>query len=205
MMKSIMCVAFGILLVLVLSTSYAQEAKVEQVQIYGQIKGIVYFNDTFQINEDMNPVRITGVTARHITSETATLAKLTYDNLYQYLEDQEKDRLRQLSNENLIITINARGEDVVAVKFGIIVYDAFKDFLGSLTAVIMDPPNTGMQWNYNPAYLFMFKKYGVVGVFVREARLVDGSIWKFDESFVMSKFSERLYEITKEQIVESDL
>ena len=68
----------------------------------------------------------------------------------------------------------------------------------------MDPPTVSMQWEYNPIYLFKFEKYGVVGVYVRQARLKDGRIWNFDENFIKSKFSERLGEITKEQIVGSD-
>ena len=68
----------------------------------------------------------------------------------------------------------------------------------------MDPPTVSMQWEYNPIYLFKFEKYGVVGVYVRQARLKDGRIWNFDENFITNKFSERLGEITKEQIVGSD-
>ena len=61
-----------------------------------------------------------------------------------------------------------------------------------------------MQWDYRPAYLFKFEKYGVAGVYVRQARLKDGRIWNFDEDFVTGKLSERLGEITKEQIIGSD-
>ena len=93
---------------------------------------------------------------------------------------------------------------VVAVKFGIIVYDAFKEYLGGLTGITMDPPSVGMQWEYDPIYLFKFEKYGVVGVYVRQARLEDGRIWNFDESFITSEFSKMLGDITKEQIIGSD-
>ena len=67
----------------------------------------------------------------------------------------------------------------------------------------MDAPTVGMQWNYNPIYLFKFEKYGVVGVYVRQARLKDGRIWNFDEDFITGELSGRLGEITKEQIVGS--
>ena len=52
--------------------------------------------------------------------------------------------------------------EVVAVKFGIIVYDAFQQFLGGLTANSMDSPTVGMKRDYNPLYVFRFEKYGVV-------------------------------------------
>ena len=108
-----------------------------------------------------------------------------------------------LAREGLTITVNARGENVVAVKFGVIVYDAFKEYLGGLTAITMDPPTTNMQWTYNPPYLFKFRKYGVVSIFVRQARLKNGKIWNFDENFVTKKFSERFGKLTKKQIKES--
>lgn len=202
-MKLILCVAYGTLLVLTSSVSYAQEARIEQVDIYENAKGIVYFNEAFHINEKVAPVQIKKVTVRHIPSETAMLADVFYDSLFRHLEDHEKKRLRQLAKEKLTITIDAEGEGVVAVKFGIIVYDAFKEFLGGLTGITMDSPTAGMQWEYNPIYLFKFEKYGVVGVYVRQARLKDGRIWNFNENFITSKFSEKLGKITKEQIVGS--
>ena len=202
-MKLILCVAYGTLLVLTSSVSYAQEARIEQVDIYKDAKGIVYFNEAFHINEKVAPVQIKKVTVRHIPSETAMLADAYYDSLFRYLKDHEKKRLRQLAKEKLTITIDAEGEGVVAVKFGIIVYDAFKEFLGGLTGITMDSPTAGMQWEYNPIYLFKFEKYGVVGVYVRQARLKDGRIWNFNENFITSKFSEKLGKITKEQIVGS--
>ena len=192
------------LLAFAFSTIRAQEAPVEQVHIYEDQNGIVYLNEAFYINEDNGPVRISKVTVRHIPKKTAMVADAYYDGLFRYLKDHDKKRLRKLSKENLTITVDADGKDVVAVKFGIIVYDAFKEFLGGLTGITMDAPTVGMQWNYNPIYLFKFEKYGVVGVYVRQARLKDGRIWNFDEDFVTGEYSGRLGEITKEQIVGSD-
>ena len=203
-MKLVLCVAAGVLLILTISVAHAQEARVERVNIYENETGVVYFNEAFHINEEVSPVRIKKVTVRHIPSKTATLADAYYDALFRYLTDHDKSRLRRLSKEVLTIIIDADGEGVVAVKFGIIVYDPFKEYLGGLTGITMDPPSIGMQWEYDPIYLFKFEKYGVVGVYVRQARLEDGRIWNFDENFITSKFSERLGEITKEQIVGSD-
>ena len=181
----------------------AQEAQVEEVHIYKDAKGILYRNEAFHINEKVGPVRITRVRVLHIPKKTAMRADAYYDALFRYLEDHDKDRLRRLAKETLTITIDAEGEGVVAVKFGIVVHDAFKEFLGGLTGITMDTPTVGMQWDYSPAYLFKFEKYGVVGVYVRQARLKDGRIWNFDENFITSEFSKRLGEITKEQIVGS--
>ena len=203
-MKSILCVACGIFLIFLFSFARAQEAQIEKVHIYKNEKGIVYLNEAFYINEEVSPVRIVKVRVRHIPGKTAALADVYYDAMFRYLKVHDKNRLRRLAKETLAITIDAEGEGVVAVKFGIIVYDAFKEFLGALTGVAMDPPTVGMSWEYNPVYLFKFEKYGVVGVYVRQARLQDGRIWNFDENFITSKFSERLGEITKEQIVGSD-
>ena len=201
---SIVCGALLASISFMCSPSDAQEARIEQVHIYEDAKGIVYLNEAFHINQESSPVQIKNVTVRHIPGETAALADAYYDGLFRYLEDHEKLRLRKLARETLTITIDADGGEVVAVKFGIIVYDAFKEFLGGLTGITMDPPTDGMQWDYNPAYLFKFKKYGVVGVYVRQARLKDGHIWNFDEDFITREFSDRLGEITREQIVGSD-
>ena len=191
----------GMLMAMALSTVQAQEAQIEEITIYRDVKGKVYHNEAFNINEDASPVRITNVSVSHIPGETASLAEAYRDSLFRYLDDGEKNRLRRLAREKLTITIDASGESVVAVKFGVIVYDAFKEYLGGLTAITMNAPTTGMQWEYNPIYLFKFEKYGVVGVYVRQARLKDGSIWNFDENFIRTKYSEMLGEITKEQII----
>ena len=203
-MKSLLRVACVTLPAFAFSVAYAQEAQVEQIHIFENTKGVVYLNEAFHINEKSGPVQVTRVVARHIPSKTATLANAYYDALFRYLEDNDKDRLRRLAKETLTITIDAEGEEVVAVKFGIIVYDAFKEYLGGLTGVTMDPPKFEMQWEYSPAYLFKFEKFGVAGVYVRQARLKDGTIWNFDEDLITKKLSERLGEITKEQIVGSD-
>ena len=154
MFRVISRIVFGILLTLALTTTRAQEAQVEQVHIYEDQKGIVYLNEAFHINENNGPVRISKVTVRHIPKKTAVIADAYYDGLFRYLKDRDKKRLRRLSKENLTITIDAEGDDVVAVKFGIIVYDAFKEFLGGLTGITMDAPTVGMQWDYSPIYLF---------------------------------------------------
>ena len=194
----------GMLMALAFPVVQAQEAKVEPINIYEDTKGIVYLNEVFFINEESSPVRITNARVRHIPQETAVLAEAYRSSLFQYLKAHEKDRLRRLSRETLTITIDANGENVVAVKFGVIVYDAFREYLGGLTAITMDPPTGGMQWDYNPVYLFKFKKYGVVGIYVRQARLANGRIWNFDEGFVTTEFSGKFGEITKEQVVGSD-
>ncbi|MDE0002610.1 MAG: hypothetical protein OXQ29_07935 [Rhodospirillaceae bacterium] len=203
-MKPILCVAYAALLALMFSPSHAQEARIEQIHIYENETGIIYLNETFHINQENSPVQIKKVTARHIPGKTAALAEAYYDGLFRYLKEHEKSRLRKLARETLTISIDAEGGEVVAVKFGIIVYDAFKEFLGGLTGITMNPPTVGMKWDYNPVYLFKFEKYGVVGVYVRQARLKDGRIWNFDENFITSEFSEKLGEITREQIVGSD-
>ncbi len=193
------------LAVLIFSVAQAQEAKIEDVTIYKDIKGTVYHNEAFYINEKDAPVRIVNVTGRHIPRETAALADAYRNSLFRYLGDREKDRLKRLARETLTITIDASGKNVVAVKFGVIVYDAFKEYLGGLTAITMDPPTNGMQWDYSPAYLFKFKKYGVIGIYVRQARLADGSIWNYDENFITSSFSKKYGELTKEQVAGSDV
>ena len=202
-MKTISLIA-GTLGTLAFSAIQAQEARVEQVTIYENVKGNVYLNETFFINENASPVHITDVVVRHIPRETAELADAYWDSLFQYLDDQKKENLQSLAKEKLTITINARGDNVVAVKFGVIVYDAFNEYLGGLTAITMDPPTTSMKWNYNPPYLFKFEKYGIVGIYVRQARLKNGGIWNFDENFVTNEFSGKLGEITKEQISGSE-
>ena len=201
-MKTIL--VFGMLVASAFPAVQAQEAKVDHITIYKDAKGIVYYNEVFFINEENSPVRINNVMLRHIPQETAVLAEAYRSSLFRYLEDHEKDRLRRLAKETLTITIDANGEKVVAVKFGVVVYDAFREYLGGLTAITMDPPTKDMQWDYNPVYLFKFKKYGVVGIYVRQARLGNGGIWNFDEDFIKNEFSEKFGEITKEQIVGSE-
>ena len=124
-MHSTLCIAYGMLVALAFSTAHAQEAQIEKVHIYENEKGTVYLNEAFHINEETGPVRITKVDVRHVPSKTAAVADAYYDGLFRYLSDHDKDRLGRLAKESLTITIDAKGQGVVAVKFGITVYDAF--------------------------------------------------------------------------------
>ena len=191
-------------LVSLCSLSLAQEAREESIKLYKNFNGKIFYNSTFFINDQDSPVEIVSVQARHVPTETAELAKALWDQLYKYLSDEEKDKLRANSSPDLTVEINAKGKNAVAVKFGVIAYDAFKEYLGGLTAVTMEPPTLGMTWEFQPTYLFKFKKYGVVGVYVRQVRLRDGSIWNFDAAKIVAKVSERFTDITKEKILNTD-
>ena len=136
----------------------------------------------------------------HTPSETAALADLAWDQLFRYLSDDAKVELRRYRRENLRIEVAARGAEAVAVKFGVIVYDSFNEFLGGLTAITMDPPTALMEWDYTPPYLFKFRKYGVAGVYVRQVRLKDGSIWNADLDFITRESTARRGEVTREQL-----
>ena len=48
MMKSILCVAGGVLLTLAFSISHAQEAQIERVHIYENERGIIYHKSRLQ-------------------------------------------------------------------------------------------------------------------------------------------------------------
>jgi hypothetical protein len=175
---------------------FAQEAKVKTVPM-GMFQGTVYSNETFFINDEKAPVKISKVSAEHIPKSTSELADQVWDyyrdnNLQSLLTDTVKKQIRANLKSGLTVSIDAESNDVVAVKFGIVAYDAFKEHLGSLTGVTMEPPKTGMSWEFNPSYLFLFKRYGVIGAYVRQARMKDGTIWNFDEEETMQKFFDTL-------------
>ena len=182
------------------NASHAQEARSREVTLYENVKGTVYLNETFHVNDPASPVQISGMSVVHTPSETAALADLAWDQLFRYLSDDAKVELRRYRRENLRIEVAARGAEAVAVKFGVIVYDSFNEFLGGLTAITMDPPTALMEWDYTPPYLFKFRKYGVAGVYVRQVRLKDGSIWNADLDFITRESTARRGEVTREQL-----
>jgi hypothetical protein len=184
--------------------AHAQTAQKHDITIYKTIKGIVYNNETFFINDPKAPVQITKVTARHIPSETATIADEVWKQLYRHLDEADKKRIRELSREALTISVDATGADAVAVKFGVVAYDAFREFLGGLSAVTMDSPVNGMSWDFKPAYLFKFQRYGVAGVYVRQVRLKSGRIWNYSPEFVQKQIAKSYKDISKEQLLNID-
>lgn len=64
----------------------------------------------------------------------------------------------------------------------------------------MDPPTSIMEWDYTPPYLFKFRKHGVLGVYVRQARRTDSTIWNANLDVIMREFTARRGEITREQL-----
>ena len=178
---------FFLFLIVSSIVSHAKEARVEKVKLYENIYGDIYYNETFLINEKDAPVQISSVNVIHIPGTTSDLADQVWRSLSKYLSATEKKLVNKYRDEGIEVTIDAKGKDVVAVKFGIVAYDAFNEYLGGLTAITMDPPTDDMRWNFKPIYLFKFKKYGVVGVYVRQVRLSNGQIWNFNEACVRKK------------------
>lgn len=174
------------------------------VPLYGDDTGIVYYNQVEIINTNSSPVKITHASAMHIPSETAMKAKMTSDILSRYLSDDEILNLARYKNEALEISIDAAGSDAVAVKFGVVVIDAFKEYLGGLTAITMDPPTTGMEWTYSPSYLFKAEKFGVVCVFVRQVRLSNGDIWNFDPQQIANGIKKFTNNVSQDDIINFD-
>lgn len=193
--------ALSLFVLLAPTVSPSQTAREESINFYGDISGEIFYNETFFVNDASSPVQIRNVVARHIPSDTADVASEIIRQLgrFDHLADQ-LNRVREYTREDLRVTISADGQDVVAVKFAVIAYDAFKERLGGLTAITMEPPQGEMIWNFSPAYLFKFKRYGVVGVYVQQARLASGEIWNFDAETVLARFREFRDEITLEQL-----
>ncbi len=214
--------------VIIENLANAQEAKELQIvadySVFGlDIKlpvGTVFLNETFFINQDNSPVNISGVAVMH-TSEQ--IAKYVRDGRYENRERLSKKRDSKLfkfkygtdlastvdgfsisSDEGLKVRIAAEGSEVAAVKFSVVAFDAFKEHLGSLTAVSMDPPSKDMEWDFKPSYLFLFKKYGVLAVFVKQVRLNDGEIWNFDEQIIFENLKKRYESITEEEFNQED-
>ena len=177
---------------------------VENITILGDIKGEVYVNESIMINAPDCPVQINNIKVTHVTEETRQLAKYFLSEAYSALNSSEKEKIRELSNSGLGIKISAQANDAVAVKFGVITIDAFKEYLGGLTAITMDPPSSDMTWNYTPAYLFKFEKYGVAVVYVRQVRLENGTIWNFNIQNTQKRLSGLIGEITEEQLTVSE-
>lgn len=176
----------------------------ETVSLYKKETGIVYYNQVEIINTNSSPVKITHASAMHIPSETAMTAKMYSDMLSRYLTDEEVLNLAKYSREALVVKIDANGNNATAVKFGVVVIDAFKEFLGGLTAVTMDRPTTGMEWSYSPSYLFLAKKYGVVCVFVRQVRLSNGDIWNYDPQQIVNQLKNFTNNVSQDDIQNFD-
>jgi hypothetical protein len=164
-----------------------------------KIEGVVYKNETFFVNAPDSPVQILGVEAIHIPKETAELAKEILRELRGNLH------VRPFTEEKLKIKILAVGvEDVVAVKFGVVAHDSFKEYLGGFLAITMDEPKGYMEWDFRPAYLFKFEKYGVLSAYVRQVRLKSGRIWNYSPNTISEELSRKYGEVTREQIVNID-
>lgn len=200
-MKSKFFILFMVIGFLTIFPSFSADSyREEKVKIYNDTTGKIYYNQTEIINDVSSPVKINKLVAKHIPTSTAQLADIYYDTLYRYLDDEQKITLQKYRNENLEISIDAEGTNAVAVKFGVVVYDAFDEYLGGLTAITMDPPTKGMLWDYSPSYLFKIEKYGIVCVYVRQVRLSSGEIWNFKPQLVVEELSKRVAGISSEDL-----
>lgn len=79
-----------------------------------------------------------------------------------------------------IVTISAISETAVAVEFRVLFYDTFNQYRGGLAAVRMGAPRRRMRWKHRELS-FTFEGYGIACIFVRYARLADGTVWEMDE------------------------
>ena len=207
-MKNTATVLFS-LLALIAFDAIAEDSYQEATLSYSSIPlGSVYSNEAFFINDPESPVQISDVSVVHVTSGTAdTVSYLRREGLdpKNIDVDPQSDLFKGIDfdREKLTVRISASGDEATAIKFTIVAIDAFKDVLGGLTGVTMDPPEENMTWNYTPSYLFKFEKYGVLGVYVQQVRMADGSIWNYSEKNIQKKFLERYDYLDKAKLKEA--
>ncbi|MFA7127111.1 MAG: hypothetical protein WC182_06140 [Bacilli bacterium] len=67
----------------------------EEVKIYNNTTGKIYYNQTEIVNDVSSPVKINKLVAKHIPTSTAQLADIYYDSLYRYLDDEQKITLQE--------------------------------------------------------------------------------------------------------------
>jgi len=89
---------------------------------------------------------------------------------------------------------NVSEKKIVAVKIGIVAFDAFNEFLGrfagiSIGDVIAGKPKK-FSWSQSPYGVFKFEKYGTGVVYVKTVRFGDGIIWEVDTAEVVFQIQE---------------
>ena len=164
----------------------------------------LYKNGVIIINDKPCPVQITDSTVMHVNAEVASKVQELWKTISGFLDSEEILALAELKQERIHITVSASGEAADAVKFGVVMFDSFKEFLGSMTAVIMDQPNADMLWNFTPSYAFKFKRFGVMVVYVKQVRTKSGAIWNCDSSKLALEISKQYSAVSKASLEKED-
>ncbi len=143
---------------------------------------------TFFVNEEGGPIVIQEASAYYINRASAYLAS--------------SDGLDYPQSAHIRVRIKAKGENIAAVRYVILIYDLFKEHMGSYSVIQTDGMYNPemMEVVITPPNLNLFRNYGVVGVFARKARLHDGRIWDFNEELVLRTFTVNLIGITKKHL-----
>lgn len=185
---------FSVLLACAL-TDYSSEAQIaKEVEVEGYK---AYSHGIFFVNEPEGPVEIKEAQAIYVPQGSAFLIRqdaLSYPAKAHNRVYPEDAHIR--------INLRAEGEDVVAARYYILFYNLFKEHMKSYSIIQMDGMVYGetMEAVFTPPGLQLFQNYGVVGMFVRKARLHDGSIWEYNEDLVIRTLATNFIHITKKHL-----
>lgn len=148
----------------------SREARKEHGQWAHQIK---------IVNDESSPVQINEVNLSIRYEKPSRLRRLG------------RDLNRLGSSVNLMpynyeVNIKSKGDAVVGVVYSVLYYDSFNKYIdGSNLVSLPFQTNKIGRWGWHRKPPPGFRLYGMGCVFVRTARLKDGSIWNFDVKAVV--------------------
>ena len=126
-MKFAICIL--VLLIVPAVSVQSQKAVPKKIKIIGDHKGLAYLHKTTVINQTGSPIQIVDASVYYVPPKTRMV-----------LEVSVPRHLRRLISRGAIVNISIQGGGVIAVKFGVLLYDTFREFVGGFTPLSMKPP-----------------------------------------------------------------
>lgn len=101
---------------------------------------------------------------------------------------------------------NTTDKEIVAVKFGLVEFDAFNEFLDKFTGFTVEKLPAAKEkagtWVNNAYRAFTFDKYGTGVAYVSAVRFADGTIWRADLDKVLEQLRKLESSLKKEDLEE---
>lgn len=99
---------------------------------------------------------------------------------------------------------NTLEKTIVAIKFGVVSFDAFNHLLDSFTGIAIEDIETGAEinstWNQTCTSPWLYKKFGSGVIYVDVVRFQDGSFWYSDKDKVILELQKFEKDLTKEDL-----
>ena len=134
-----------------------------------------------------------------IMQESSPILIEKYEAIYlPEFDDSHEGVMHSITYENV------SDSEIVAIKFGLLAFDAFNHLLDKFSGISLDQlelnQKTTSEWTQNSHSAWMFKTLGVGVVYIDAVRFKNNKFWYSDNDYILSEIQKIEKELNKDDL-----